>query len=68
MIPPKTLDIAIIQATTSGVKVNIYRLESGTHVIAPAGYDMPDKAKLVGYVERDGNFTQTDNDGVPKRH
>lgn len=64
MIPTKTIDMARIQAKTSGTKVNIYRLESGTYVIAPVGYTIPDKVILVGYVESNGNFTQTNTDRI----
>lgn len=67
MIPTKTVDMAIIQAVNSRVRVNIYRLESGTHVIAPAGYDMPNTATLVGYVESDGAITYTDTKSISKR-
>lgn len=66
MIPVPILNQAKTQAQLSKVRINIYRLESGTYVVVPAGYDVPnEKLTFVGYVDRDGNFIKENNDRLP---
>ena len=68
-VSAETLRLATQQAKLSNTRVNIYQLPSGTMIIAPAGYDIPDKAILVGYVNRDGQYiTDTNTDRIQDGH
>lgn len=68
LVSPQVLNQAITAAKISGITQHIYRLESGTCVIMPPGYTLPDvKITLVGTVDRDGNFTATDSESISER-
>ncbi len=55
-------------AKQSGVTHSIFRLEKGTYVIVPEGYDIPNvTVTLVGKVDRYGNFTPDDNESLLQR-
>lgn len=59
------LNQAKTQALLSNSRINIYQLTSGTYVSAPDGYNIPEGATKIGYVDRNGQYIEhTDTTGI----
>lgn len=65
-IPNTIAAQAITQWGFDYKRIDIYQLQSGTFVIVPHGYVIPNNARLVGYVQ-DGKLNTENLDRVQER-